>query len=134
MDRSRVGNKESSRVGSEAAATEERRSTVTHFGCQSAAAKDDVRGQPGTEYGTVAEIPGEVHVIQKAQNGRLSKVAIGIDIGGTGTKIIELQVERVQEMLRERGVSLKLTQAAKTLLIEEGYDPQYGARPMRRWA
>jgi ATP-dependent Clp protease ATP-binding subunit ClpB len=47
-------------------------------------------------------------------------------------KIIELQVGRVQKMLRDRGVALKLTPAAKSLLIEEGYDPQYGARPMKR--
>jgi ATP-dependent Clp protease ATP-binding subunit ClpB len=47
-------------------------------------------------------------------------------------KIIELQVGHVQTMLRDRGVRLKLTTAAMSLLIEEGYDPQYGARPMRR--
>jgi ATP-dependent Clp protease ATP-binding subunit ClpA len=47
-------------------------------------------------------------------------------------KIIELQVGQVQKMLRDRGVRLKLTPAALSLLIEEGYDPQYGARPMRR--
>jgi ATP-dependent Clp protease ATP-binding subunit ClpB len=47
-------------------------------------------------------------------------------------KIVELQVGRVQAMLRDRGVHLKLTAAAMSLLIEEGYDPQYGARPMRR--
>ena len=35
-------------------------------------------------------------------------------------------------MLKDKGLKLELTPAAKDLLIAEGYDPQYGARPMRR--
>jgi ATP-dependent Clp protease ATP-binding subunit ClpB len=46
--------------------------------------------------------------------------------------IIDLQFERVADMLKDRGILLELTPAARNLLIEEGYDPQYGARPMRR--
>jgi ATP-dependent Clp protease ATP-binding subunit ClpA len=34
--------------------------------------------------------------------------------------------------LKDRGLHLELTEAARELLIKEGYDPQYGARPMRR--
>ena len=33
----------------------------------------------------------------------------------------------------ERGVNVEFTEAAKELLVEEGYDPQFGARPLR-WA
>jgi ATP-dependent Clp protease ATP-binding subunit ClpB len=47
-------------------------------------------------------------------------------------QIIDLQVGRVRKMLQERGIRLELTEAARSLIIEEGYDPQYGARPMRR--
>jgi len=46
--------------------------------------------------------------------------------------IIDIQLRRVGALLRERGVHLELTQAARELIIKEGYDPQYGARPMRR--
>jgi ATP-dependent Clp protease ATP-binding subunit ClpB len=47
-------------------------------------------------------------------------------------RIIDLQVGRVANMLQERGIQLELTEAARNLIIQEGYDPQYGARPMRR--
>jgi ATP-dependent Clp protease ATP-binding subunit ClpA len=38
----------------------------------------------------------------------------------------------VGKLLRDRGIRLELTEAARELLIKEGYDPEYGARPMRR--
>ncbi|MCC6858415.1 MAG: ATP-dependent chaperone ClpB [Bryobacterales bacterium] len=47
-------------------------------------------------------------------------------------EIIEIQLERVSRMLEERGIRLRLTENAKQVLIAEGYDPQYGARPLRR--
>jgi ATP-dependent Clp protease ATP-binding subunit ClpB len=46
--------------------------------------------------------------------------------------IIDIQLQRVGKLLKDRGVRLELTVAARELLIKEGYDPQYGARPMRR--
>jgi len=39
---------------------------------------------------------------------------------------------RLQQQLAEQGVSIQLTDAAKDLLVEEGYDPAMGARPLRR--
>src|SRR5690348_969743 len=47
-------------------------------------------------------------------------------------RIIDLQMEHVVKLLAERQISLSLTPAAKTLLFREGYDPAYGARPMKR--
>jgi ATP-dependent Clp protease ATP-binding subunit ClpB len=46
--------------------------------------------------------------------------------------IIELQMRNVVKLLSERKITLKLTSAAKTLLFREGFDPAYGARPMKR--
>jgi len=46
--------------------------------------------------------------------------------------IVEIQLGRVAKLLADRGIGLEVTSAAKDLLVEEGYDPQYGARPMRR--
>jgi ATP-dependent Clp protease ATP-binding subunit ClpB len=46
--------------------------------------------------------------------------------------IINLQLDRVRTMLSERGVKLEVTAAAKEAIMHEGYDPAYGARPMRR--
>jgi ATP-dependent Clp protease ATP-binding subunit ClpA len=47
-------------------------------------------------------------------------------------RIIQIQLKKVVALLAERGLKLELTQAADDLLMAEGYDPQYGARPMRR--
>jgi ATP-dependent Clp protease ATP-binding subunit ClpB len=47
-------------------------------------------------------------------------------------RIVELQIARVRERLAERGVALELTPAATELLAREGYDPAYGARPLKR--
>jgi ATP-dependent Clp protease ATP-binding subunit ClpB len=47
-------------------------------------------------------------------------------------KIIELRLEDVRRLLAERKISLELTDAAKELLFTEGYDPNFGARPLKR--
>jgi ATP-dependent Clp protease ATP-binding subunit ClpB len=47
-------------------------------------------------------------------------------------KIVDLQVARLIERVRERGVEVELTDDARTLLGNLGYDPTYGARPLKR--
>jgi len=47
-------------------------------------------------------------------------------------RIVDLQLRNVIKLLAERGIGLRLTPAAKSLLFREGYDPAYGARPMKR--
>jgi len=46
--------------------------------------------------------------------------------------IVELQVARVQKLLADRKIELELTDAAKRWLGRVGYDPVYGARPLKR--
>ncbi len=46
--------------------------------------------------------------------------------------IIDLMVESLRERLAEQSLDLALTEEAKQLIIERGYDPLYGARPLRR--
>jgi ATP-dependent Clp protease ATP-binding subunit ClpB len=48
------------------------------------------------------------------------------------TQIIDLQLERLRAMLHERNVSLVLEDSARQLLASEGYDPNFGARPLKR--
>jgi ATP-dependent Clp protease ATP-binding subunit ClpB len=48
------------------------------------------------------------------------------------SRIVDLQLERVAGLLRDRKLTLEVSQAAKDKIIEEGFDPQFGARPMRR--
>lgn len=47
-------------------------------------------------------------------------------------QILNLEVEKVLERLRKKNLKLELDDKAKDFLVEKGYDPQYGARPMRR--
>ncbi|HET6867855.1 MAG TPA: AAA family ATPase, partial [Solirubrobacteraceae bacterium] len=47
-------------------------------------------------------------------------------------EIVELQVARLIERVRERGIEVELTDDARTLLGNLGYDPTYGARPLKR--
>ncbi len=46
--------------------------------------------------------------------------------------IVELQLGRLRERLAERGLTLELTEAAKETIAEAGWDPAYGARPLKR--
>jgi len=55
---------------------------------------------------------------------RLSKEDIG--------RIVELQVAQLVGRVHERGIEIELTDEAKTLLGNLGYDPVYGARPLKR--
>jgi ATP-dependent Clp protease ATP-binding subunit ClpB len=47
-------------------------------------------------------------------------------------EIVELQLARLRERLADRRLSLELTDAAKEALAEAGWDPAYGARPLKR--
>jgi ATP-dependent Clp protease ATP-binding subunit ClpC len=47
-------------------------------------------------------------------------------------QIVDLMLKRVREQLRGQGMELEVTQAAKDQLITLGWDPAYGARPLRR--
>jgi ATP-dependent Clp protease ATP-binding subunit ClpB len=55
---------------------------------------------------------------------RLSKQDIG--------RIVDLQVAQLVGRVRERGIEIELSEAARTLLGNLGYDPTYGARPLKR--
>ena len=47
-------------------------------------------------------------------------------------KIVDLQVHRLVRRVEARRVAFEVTDAAKDLLAREGYDPTYGARPLKR--
>jgi ATP-dependent Clp protease ATP-binding subunit ClpB len=47
-------------------------------------------------------------------------------------QIIDVQLERLRAMLHERNISLQLEDSARELLAREGYDPNFGARPLKR--
>jgi ATP-dependent Clp protease ATP-binding subunit ClpB len=47
-------------------------------------------------------------------------------------EIVALQLDRLQRRLAERGIEIELTETAKEHVAEAGWDPQYGARPLKR--
>jgi ATP-dependent Clp protease ATP-binding subunit ClpB len=47
-------------------------------------------------------------------------------------RIVQLLLKSVEKLLAERQITLELTPAAQELILREGYDPAYGARPLRR--
>jgi ATP-dependent Clp protease ATP-binding subunit ClpB len=47
-------------------------------------------------------------------------------------EIADIQLNHVRQLLAKRGISVALTEAASDMLIAEGYDPVYGARPLKR--
>jgi ATP-dependent Clp protease ATP-binding subunit ClpB len=47
-------------------------------------------------------------------------------------QIIDVQLEKLRKNLEDRGITIELDETAKDLLVKEGYDPVYGARPLKR--
>jgi ATP-dependent Clp protease ATP-binding subunit ClpB len=48
------------------------------------------------------------------------------------THIVDLRLEDLRRLLSDRRISIELTDAARELIFSEGYDPAYGARPLKR--
>lgn len=64
---------------------------------------------------------------------RVDEVIIFNPLGREQLKVIvDIQLEGLRKRLTERGIKLELTDAAKEIIAEEGYDPTYGARPLKR--
>jgi ATP-dependent Clp protease ATP-binding subunit ClpB len=47
-------------------------------------------------------------------------------------RIIDVQLEKLRRNLEDRGITIELEDSARELLVQEGYDPVYGARPLKR--
>ncbi len=47
-------------------------------------------------------------------------------------KVLKIEIEKIRKRMGELGIQVKLTKAALAYLVKEGYDPKYGARPLRR--
>ncbi len=64
---------------------------------------------------------------------RIDEIVIFNSLGRDQIKeIVEIQLRRLAKMLAERKINLEVTDRAKNLLAEKGYDPVYGARPLKR--
>lgn len=64
---------------------------------------------------------------------RIDEIVIFKALGLTQIKeIVDIQIEHLRKRLAERKIELDLTDEAKNLVAEKGYDPVYGARPLKR--
>ncbi|WP_139905376.1 ATP-dependent chaperone ClpB [Clostridium thermarum] len=65
---------------------------------------------------------------------RLDDIIIFKPLGKESVKkIIDIFIKEFEIRLKERNITLSISDAAKDIMVEEGYDPLYGARPMRRY-
>ncbi len=48
------------------------------------------------------------------------------------TRIVDIQFERIKELVRSQGMEITMSESAKTYLARKGYEPAYGARPLKR--
>ena len=64
---------------------------------------------------------------------RIDETIIFHPLGRTElTKIVDIQLRRLERQLSEAGLTLRVTQAARARLAEEGFEPAFGARPLKR--
>ncbi|NJD09291.1 MAG: AAA family ATPase, partial [Gemmatimonadetes bacterium] len=93
------------------------------------------------EQGTVGEWPRvEAAVLQELRRtfrpeflNRVDDIIVFRPLGrGELRAIVDLQLERLKRLLREREIELQVSEAAEDLVAEEGYDPAFGARPLKR--
>ena len=47
-------------------------------------------------------------------------------------KIVDLQLKKLEKLLADKKITIEVTPDAKLLIAEEGYDPAFGARPLKR--
>jgi ATP-dependent Clp protease ATP-binding subunit ClpB len=90
---------------------------------------------------TAEEFDAAVKLVMEALHGnfkpeflnRVDDVIVFRPLGkGQLVKIVDLRLEDLRRLLADRKISLELTDAAKELLFTEGYDPNFGARPLKR--
>jgi ATP-dependent Clp protease ATP-binding subunit ClpC len=107
-------------------------------------ARDIVKGQSlgfaaeeakGLSYDALKErVTGELKKMFKPEFlNRVDEVIVFHDLTGDEIKaIVDLMVSRLREQLYAQGMSIALTEEARDLLSEQGFDPALGARPLRR--
>jgi len=73
------------------------------------------------------------HVFRPELLNRIDEIVVFLPLQMEHIKqIVDLMINKTRKNLAERKIQITLTDAARELLAEEGYDPAYGARPLRR--
>jgi len=88
--------------------------------------------------GVDAEVDRRVREVLRAHFrpeflNRIDEVVIFHSLAQAHLKsIIDIQLGRLHQLLKDRGITMTLTDKAKEALVQEGYDPAFGARPLKR--
>ena len=108
---------------------------TSNIGTAAAAAIEESAGEPAQKAREVRQVVmNEVrqHFRPEFLN-RLDELIVFRRLGEEMmTRIVDIQLERFAKRVERRGLSVDVTPEAKAFLIEHGYDPQYGARPLKR--
>jgi ATP-dependent Clp protease ATP-binding subunit ClpB len=98
-----------------------------------------MNGRSGDEPGAISEVlKKRIHqaLLEHFRPEFLNRVDEIVIFNALGKenikKIIDLQLEYLKDLLAERKIQIELTPRAHELLFREGYDPQFGARPLKR--
>jgi ATP-dependent Clp protease ATP-binding subunit ClpB len=91
-------------------------------------------GRPEQEKGAVEAVLSEVHQHFRPEFlNRLDDIVVFHSLRAEQIKkIVDIQLVRLTQRLAEKRIGLELTDKAKQLLAEKGYDPAFGARPLKR--
>ncbi|HUY52980.1 MAG TPA: ATP-dependent Clp protease ATP-binding subunit [Candidatus Dormibacteraeota bacterium] len=100
----------------------------------SAQAKDDLKDLETLHQANKQKVQDELKKLLKPELiNRIDKVIVFRALTKVNIKkIIDLQLEELNQRLVKRGISVNLTDSAKNYLVENGYDTKNGARPLRR--
>jgi ATP-dependent Clp protease ATP-binding subunit ClpB len=64
---------------------------------------------------------------------RIDEIIMFTPLSKTETRrIVDLQIDSIYKMLKDNGVELRVTDDARNFIADVGYDPQFGARPIKR--
>ncbi len=90
--------------------------------------------QDWTDLGAKEKVMGELRRTFRPEFlNRVDDIVIFHQLGrGEIDQIVDLQLGRLRKLLRDRELDLELSPEARTFLADRGYDPQYGARPLKR--
>jgi ATP-dependent Clp protease ATP-binding subunit ClpB len=89
---------------------------------------------PATRVGVETSVLGELRRAFRPEFlNRIDDIIVFRPLGMEDlTRIVEIQLRQLERLLADRKLSLRITDAAKELIADEGYDPAYGARPLKR--
>jgi ATP-dependent Clp protease ATP-binding subunit ClpB len=94
----------------------------------------DWGGEPDNEPQIRREVMAQIRNVFKPEFlNRIDEIVIFHPLGRKQLhRIVDVQLEKLRRTLAERHITLEMTSEAKDLLAGEGYDPAYGARPLKR--